>query len=110
MLSVAIYRDPPARVYTTSLETVLADRQRDLVDRFVKRYIKSSWKLKLFQLALMPKLGRGQPGDAALKQSLMLAALEIGITSEQIKRFGLPIEARKNVGIRSLRGDDEGVE
>jgi hypothetical protein len=119
MISISIAKPAPPKVFVISRETMLSDRQSDLVERFVHRYIRSERKRQLFMLAMMSRLGKGRPGDGAVALSIAYAAMEIGIASEQVTRFGIDTTVYNGGGSGSgtrgsrvglLRRDEEGEE
>jgi hypothetical protein len=55
--SVAIWREPPPRVYRTCTETFLSDRQQALLDGFMRRYVRSQRRQHLFLVLVFSLLG-----------------------------------------------------
>jgi hypothetical protein len=92
--SVAISRPLPPRVFVTCAETYLSDRQQLSLERFIKRYIKSKRRQRVFRLAVMSRLGPGKPGEGAVEIAISQAALEIGVAHDRIRKFGLNIDTR----------------
>jgi hypothetical protein len=109
MLSVAIYREPPARVVRTNPETSLADRQQAKLDQFMRRFVRSQRRQQLFRLEVLNRLGAGRPGDGAFEIALGQAALAIGIDADCIRRFGIVLEARGGNHTQQVPKDAKGL-
>jgi hypothetical protein len=94
MMSVAISKPTSPRIFRTSTETMLSDRQSVLLERFAGRCIRSRRKREIFVLDVRSRLGPGRPGDGAVEMAMALAAAGVGVPQAMVERFGLQFEAR----------------
>jgi hypothetical protein len=78
--------DGPPKLAGTAL---LSDRQVTLLGDWVTKYLAAHQRDK-FRLAVLSRLSAGMPGDAALKQSMRLTAMdEFGFDAEKLTAIGL---------------------
>jgi hypothetical protein len=86
--SYAPLEDGPAQPVKLAGQALLSDAQNSLLGGFIVAHLPRS-QHTAFRQSVLSRLSWGKPGDGAFKQSMRLAAMEIGFTMERLSACGL---------------------